>query len=330
VGMTRAKRELFLTTARDYGGTRAKKLSRFVLEALDLPPAEPVPTKTSALETIARHAPPAAEAADVLRTIPDDEILQLSHYQIDDYLTCPLKYKYIHVLRVPIREHHSVVYGKALHEAISFYLRRRLAGRTPSPEGPEARAAIQAEVLEVFEQAWQPVGFLSREHEEMRLEAGRLVLRRFVLQEEDRGVTPAAVERPFAFFLEATKVVGRWDRVDERDGGAAIIDYKSSAVSSQKDADRKAKESLQLAIYALAFQQMHGRLPASVELHFLEAGLVGSARKTDGDLGQVQTTIAEVARGIRVRDFHATPGYVQCSYCAFREICPSTAARETD
>lgn len=329
VGMTRAKGELFLTTARDYGGTRTKKLSRFVLEALDLPPAEPVPTKTAALEAIARHAPPAVEAADALRTIPDEEILQLSHYQIDDYLTCPLKYKYIHVLRVPIREHHSVVYGKALHEAISFYLRRRLAGRTPSLERPEARAAIQAEVLEVFEQAWQPVGFLSREHEEMRLEAGRSVLRRFVVQEEDRGVTPAAVERPFTFLLETTKVIGRWDRVDERDGGAAIIDYKSSAVHNQKDADRKAKESLQLAIYALAYTQMHGRLPESVELHFLESGLVGSARKTDVDLGQVQATIAEVARGIRVRDFHATPGYLQCSYCAFREICPSTAAQET-
>ena len=143
-------------------------------------------------------------------------------------------------------------------------------------------------------------------------------------------MAPAAVERPFAIFLETTKVIGRWDRVDERDGRAAIIDYKSSTVHTQRDADKKAKESLQLAIYALAFKQMHGRIPESVELHFLESGLVGSARKTDADLEQVQATIAEVAHGLRVRDFHATPGYPRCSYCVLREICPSTAARETE
>jgi DNA helicase-2/ATP-dependent DNA helicase PcrA len=326
VGMTRAKRELYLTSARDYGGARAKKVSRFVLEGMDLPPSEPTPYKASALEAIQRHAPSVEEEADALRIIPEHEILPLSHYQVDDYLTCPLKYKYIHVLRVPIREHHSVVYGKALHEAISFYLRRRLAQAQAGPG--QAGKVTEAEVLEVFEGAWQSVGFLSREHEDLRLEEGRAVLRGFVAKEEGSGLPPTAVERPFTFLLGTTKVVGRFDRVDERDGQIVIIDYKSSAVRDQKEADRRTKESLQLAIYALAHAEMHGRIPDAVELHFLESGLAGSARKTDADLVETRTTIGEVARGIRARSFTATPGYLQCSYCAFREICPSTAYRE--
>lgn len=328
VGMTRAKRELFLTSARDYGGARAKKVSRFVLEALDLPPSEPKPYKASALETIQRHAPSVGEEPDALRVIPEGEILPLSHYQVDDYLTCPLKYKYIHVLRVPIREHHSVVYGKALHEAISLYLRRKLAqaqGDT-TPEG----GATEAEVLAAFEEVWQSVGFLSREHEDLRREEGRAVLRRFLAEEERTGIIPTAVEQPFTFLLGTTKVIGRFDRVDERDGRVAIIDYKSSAVRDQKEADRKAKESLQLAIYALAYAEMHGRVPDAVALHFLESGLVGSARKSEADLTETRTTIGEVARGIRARTFTATPGYLQCSYCAFREICPSTAYSESE
>ncbi len=328
VGMTRAKRELYLTSARDYGGVRAKKVSPFVLEALDLPPSEPKPYKASALEAIQRHAPSVEEGADALRVIPDHEILPLSHYQVDDYLTCPLKYKYIHVLRVPIREHHSVVYGKALHEAISFYLRRKLAG---ARGGPSQRGEVtEAEVLEVFEGAWQSLGFLSREHEDLRLDEGRAVLRRFFAEEERRGLVPMAVERPFTFLLETTKVIGRFDRVDERDGCVAIVDYKSSAVRDQKEADRKAKESLQLAIYALAYDQMHGRIPDAVTLHFLESNLVGTARKDEADLTETRATIEEVARGIRARNFAARPGYIQCSYCAFREICPSTAYREGD
>ena len=331
VGMTRAKRDLYLTSARDYGGVRAKKVSRFVLEALDLPPSEPPPYKASALEAIQRHAPSVEEGAEALQAIPDHEILPLSHYQVDDYLTCPLKYKYIHILRVPIREHHSVVYGKALHEAISFYLRRKLALVQSAPgHRRQGGGVTEAEVLEAFEEAWQSVGFLSREHEDLRLEEGRAVLRRFVAEEERTGLPPTAVERPFTFLLGTTKVAGRFDRVDERDGRVTIIDYKSSAVRDQKGADRKAKESLQLAIYALAYDQMHGRIPDAVELHFLESGLVGSARKTEGELEGTQATIGQVAGGIRARDFTATPGYLQCSYCAFREICPSTAYRESE
>jgi DNA helicase-2/ATP-dependent DNA helicase PcrA len=328
VGMTRARRELFLSSARDYGGTRARKVSRFVLEALDLPPAEPAAYKASALEAIRRQAPAVKESAEALRVIPDAEILALSHYQVDDYLTCPLKYKYIHVLRVPIREHHPVVYGKALHDAISVYLRRKLAG----PRGSEPRdpAVMEAEVLEAFEAAWQSVGFLSREHEDLRLEEGRAVLRRFVAEQERTGSIPTAVERPFTFLLRTTKVVGRFDRVDEPDGQVIIIDYKSSAVRNQKEADRKAKESLQLAIYALAYAQMYNRNPDAVQLHFLESGLVGSARKSMPDLEETQATIEAVARGVRSRTFAATPGYMQCSYCAFREICPSTAYREAE
>ena len=40
---------------------------------------------------------------------PIDEPLSLSYYQIDDYLTCPRKYQYAHVLRVPLAPHHAIV-----------------------------------------------------------------------------------------------------------------------------------------------------------------------------------------------------------------------------
>src|SRR5690606_9219039 len=41
VGMTRAKEELVLSWAQDYGGRRSRAVSQFVTEALDLPPATP-------------------------------------------------------------------------------------------------------------------------------------------------------------------------------------------------------------------------------------------------------------------------------------------------
>ena len=43
VAMTRARDELILSHAADYGGARARRVSPFVLEALDLPAAAGVP-----------------------------------------------------------------------------------------------------------------------------------------------------------------------------------------------------------------------------------------------------------------------------------------------
>ncbi len=63
VGMTRAAEELILTWAADYGGGRARRLSQFVHEALDLPPATPVTAvRPSEAERIARNQEPPAAA----------------------------------------------------------------------------------------------------------------------------------------------------------------------------------------------------------------------------------------------------------------------------
>ena len=58
-----------------------------------------------------------------------------------------------------------------------------------------------------------------------------------------------------------------------------ITDYKSSDVRDPAKARQRARESLQLQIYAMGYEAMTGRLPDAVALHFLESGLVG---KVDG------------------------------------------------
>src|SRR2546428_1097194 len=65
VGMTRARRELYLTSASDYGGTRERKVSQFVLEALDLPRDATRPFKARPVEEI-EHFAPAPEAVEAL------------------------------------------------------------------------------------------------------------------------------------------------------------------------------------------------------------------------------------------------------------------------
>jgi hypothetical protein len=37
--------------------------------------------------------------------------------------------------------------------------------------------------------------------------------------------------------------------------------------------------------------------------------------------------MAEAAAGMRARDYAAKPDYLACTWCAFRDICPSSVAR---
>ena len=346
VAMTRARDELILSHAADYGGSRARRVSPFVLEALDLPLAAGAPgsgarptTPAQRLATFAAQ-PPAAAAS----TVDLDEPLMLSYYAIDDYLTCPLKYKYAHVVRVPLAPHHAIVYGAALHKAVQEFHRLQARGQAMS----------ETELFGAFERAWSNEGFLSRDHEEARLASGRAALRRFREQQlAPDAVVPAWVEREFSFILDGNRVRGRWDRVDVEPANddapmtatsdphadvvtptlplmgrerVTITDYKSSDVRDPARARQRARDSLQLQIYAMAYEAMTGRLPDAVQLHFLESGLIGRAEVDPKRLATARARIATAADGIRARDFTARPDYLSCSYCAFRDICPSSIA----
>jgi DNA helicase-2/ATP-dependent DNA helicase PcrA len=220
----------------------------------------------------------------------------------------------------------------------------------------------EEELDAAFERAWSNEGFLTREHEEARLAAGRAALRRFREgQLLPAAVVPAYVEREFSFLLDGDRIRGRMDRVDiERlppgeDGQAGpsgdgagerqhadvvspalpglhpervtITDYKSSDVRDPAKAKERARDSLQLQIYAMAFQAESGRLPDALQLWFLESGLVGRVEVEEKRLEKARASIRRAAAGIRALNFDATPEYIACGYCAFRDICPSSAAK---
>jgi ATP-dependent DNA helicase UvrD/PcrA len=318
VGMTRARRELYLTSSRDYGGARPRKVSQFVLEALDLPKDAARPFRAQAFEEIQRFAPPAAAGTEPVAPISPGQELVLSHRQVDDYETCPLKYRYVHVLRVPILRHHTVVYGNTIHKVVEYYLLRRVAGNYTPLE----------DLLAVFEREWENQGFLTWEHEAARKAAGRAALTRFWHGEESEGARPTYVEKDFAFALGPDRVRGRFDRVDEDSLGAVIIDYKTSEVATAREAARRVTRSLQLKMYALAWREMAGALPQRVELHFIESGVVGRHVPTPADAEEAGAAVSRVGAGIRARRFDATPSPHTCRYCAYSQICPFTATRE--
>ena len=215
----------------------------------------------------------------------------------------------------------------------------------------------EEELDAAFDAAWTNEGFLSRDHEDARLAEGRATLRRFrAAQLEPGAVIPAYVEREFSFALGGDRIRGRWDRVDiepAEDGVASdppgdrpaphadtvaptleltgrervtITDYKTSDVRDPAKARQRARESLQLQIYAMGYEAVTGRLPDAVQLHFLDTGVIGRVFVDPKRLAKGREKIVTAARGIRARSFEPKPDRTTCGYCPFRAICPSSVA----
>ena len=103
-----------------------------------------------------------------------------------------------------------------------------------------------------------------------------------------------------------------------------LVDFKTTAkIKTQKDADKEIKQSKQLIIYAMGHKMKYGKLPDSVELHFLEPGLESNMQVTEKMVDDVTDKIMKVKEGIFKGNFEAKPAFMACRYCAYSNICPA-------
>ena len=228
VGMTRAKERALPHERRGHGRRGATwKVSQFVLEALDLPQGRgaPLPGPAASRSSSATRRRRRRGAGEPAPLPPGRRSSTVSHNQVDDYQTCPLKYQ-LHprpahpaaaaprrgLRQRPPRGRRvlpEAARGRQLHLArrLPARVRRRLAQRGL----PHARARGAA-------QARGGGG------------ADALLPRGGGVGAEARPTSSRSSASPSA----PTRVRGRFDRVDETPEGRVIIDYKSSDVTDQQ------------------------------------------------------------------------------------------------
>lgn len=294
VALTRAKRQLILSGSERVGsGTRVKKLSPFVMEALELTAAPKPISRLNSSQRIQSFAPK-PPTTTVLNIPLYDGVAFLSPAMIDCYQRDPYDFYWKYVLKAPMMPNRHLVYGNAIHSAIEAYYRTRLNNRPPSLD----------QILQRYAEAWVSEGFESQEDENRQFEHGQQTLRTFV-QRMDAKPTPTAVEQSFKLQLPGVVINGRMDAlfVNQEE----IRDFKTSAVETQKDADAKAKENIPIRIYALAYQRKFGTLPKRVVLDFVEAGLEA---EINPDVAMAQSTldlIEQTVQGIKAGQFAPNP-----------------------
>lgn len=295
VAMTRAKEYLYLTNSVDHGGKRLKKISAFVVEAIEDVEHAKLNRNAAALGQLQSFAQPKLGNYDPVAVFYNDGWLHLSTNQIANYIRSPREFWFFDVLNLPKDPLHPLVYGSAIHAAIEFYYKNRLAGQTVTLK----------KLYQVFESAWSNEGFVSLAHEERRYSRGQEVLKNFYECEEKKKDFPLEVEKAFHLMLPELKlrISGRYDAVFTRDDGVEIRDFKTGEVDTEKKAVDRLKQSIQLQIYALAWER-HTKNPVKdISLHFVEHNILVKTDKIDH--AKTLDSLARVVKGIGERDFSA-------------------------
>jgi DNA helicase II / ATP-dependent DNA helicase PcrA len=234
----------------------------------------------------------------------------LSATDIDTYRTCPLKYKFARVFRIPKEPTLHQRFGIAMHQVLERY-HAGDADSTPSVPAP------LTELVELLDVAWRRQGFGdSDEERQLRAKADAALARYHEHAVNDRA-QPIWFERQFTFKLGPHLLRGRVDRVDRLAGGDyELIDYKTGR---PKTADQLA-DDVQLSLYTVAAREAWGLQDARGAYWYL---LDDVKVAVPGDEDWIRDVAGQVAAGIRAQEFEPTPSPAACSLCDYRLACPA-------
>lgn len=308
VAITRAKNKLYLSYAQTYGGVRLKKPSIFISEALNINLKQ-----LKIISTNYKNIISLSNQLDLFKDAkPINKKIILNAHKIDDYLTCPLKYYYIHEINVPISKHPSVIYGSAIHKAIEFFLKSSM----------EKKKINFEKIIKVYKKNWQKSGFLNRNQEEEYYNLGLKSLKKFYKKGiADREII--SVEQKFDFNLTKNiKIIGRYDIIYKIKNKIFIGDFKTSNTETQKKADERLKKSRQMIIYALAYLNLYNKLPDWLALEFIGSKYNSKLKPNQKMIDKITKNILDAYDGISKKIYIAKSNKNNCYYCAYKTICP--------
>jgi DNA helicase II / ATP-dependent DNA helicase PcrA len=229
----------------------------------------------------------------------------LSASDIDTYRTCPLKYKFARVFRIPQEPTLHQRFGILVHQVLERY--------------HAAEGDTLPELLGLLEAGWRRGGFGDSEEERQLRGKAAAALTRYHERFRSEEARPVWFERQFTFKLGRHLLRGRVDRVDRLpDGAYELIDYKTGR---PKTAGQLA-DDVQLSLYAVGARESW-QLEASRQAYYY---LLDDAKVEvpESDRGEwVREVAMEVAEGILSQGFEPTPSFAACSMCDYRLVCPA-------
>jgi DNA helicase-2/ATP-dependent DNA helicase PcrA len=232
----------------------------------------------------------------------------LSASDIDTYRTCPLKYKFARVFRIPQEPTLHQRFGIAVHQVLERY------------HAASGGDGSLAELLGLLDASWRRGGFGDSEEERQLRGKAVAALTRYHERSASTEAEPVWFERPFAFKLGPHLLRGRVDRVDRLPGGGyELIDYKTGRPKSEA----QLADDVQLSLYAIGAREAWQLESSQQAYWYLLDDRKVSVPCDDGTREWIREVATEVAEGILSQGFEPTPSLRACSVCDYRLVCPA-------
>jgi RecB family exonuclease len=233
----------------------------------------------------------------------------LSASDIQTYRSCPLRYKFARVLRIPTEQTVHQRFGIVVHQVLE---------RFHSEDG-----GTLAQMLDLLDAVWRRSALGESASDLVLLEKARAALSVYHARLSDDDAEPVWFERAFDFRLGPHHLRGRVDRVDRLAGeGEAeyeLIDYKTSRPKTAEQLE----DDIQLSLYALAAREAWQLESSRQAYYYVLDDLKVPVPRSDRDAEDVKAIVLEVGEGILAEEFEPTPSRSACAICDYRIICPA-------
>ncbi|HEY4525948.1 MAG TPA: PD-(D/E)XK nuclease family protein, partial [Candidatus Paceibacterota bacterium] len=332
VGLTRARKELYLTYACHAEDEREQVPSQFLeeikpelKEVLDADKWDrEFDGKKEIVFADKKQDKPDKLNRDFVRTIFEEKGLSVT--ALNNYLECPWQYFYQNLLRLPAAQNRYLMYGTAVHNALQkFFDARR-----------EDKKADHRFISEQFEAEIGRQPMLRDDREEL-LKKGKKELKEyydFYHQGWNYNTLSEFSVRDIAL-APGVKINGKLDKLElqDRPGEVIVVDYKTGQTQSRNKMEGKTEDSggnykRQLVFYKLLLDLYPLRKYKMISgvIDFVQPNKLGKFKReefavSDGEVKELRAKILEVADEIvNLKFWNKGCGEKDCEFCELRKI----------
>src|SRR3989338_8522046 len=167
---------------------------------------------------------------------------RISYSTIETFTTCPAKYKFQYLERIPAPKSKEAVFGSLIHEMLKMF-------HEPSRPTPLS----EEELLKCFTDKWDPGVYNDQQEEAFAFHQGIEMLKNYYQENSPLKFNIVNLETSFEAPIldgeELHQITGRIDRIDKSEDGAfEVIDYKTA---KKMPGQKEINSSLQLSLYHL-------------------------------------------------------------------------------
>jgi DNA helicase-2/ATP-dependent DNA helicase PcrA len=222
------------------------------------------------------------------------------------YGSCPLRYKFNRVLRIPQQPTVAQRFGIVVHQVLE-----RWHGRG----GTEL-----AELQELLSASWRRSGLQGVADEARLWSRAQDSMARYHARTLSEDSETVWLERGFEFRLGEHTLRGRVDRVDRHpDGAYELVDYKTGRPRTPE----QLRDDVQLQLYAVAAVDAWGLEAPRQSYHYILDDVKTPLEAEGGERAKITETVGRVGAAILAQDFEPTPSYETCAMCDYQLTCPA-------